>query len=177
MIDDEAIRAAVKLYATPASLRLVRTAPLPTGMTGLLLIAAGDADRLRIAAYALGRAEDHIRDAVMFFVTQVVFAPEAGAHRVLGCAPDAIRDQLKTHRSLLLNWLHPDRHGAGAPRDRVAMANRVIDAWRFVSRDEVDCRGTTAMASPGALVQHQRRRSLLRRVGSLARPKPNALGR
>lgn len=175
MSEWDAIRAAIKVYATPASVRIVRTAPLPPGMTSLLAIATGDVGALRSAARALDRSEDGIRDAVSFYVEQIVFAPGAEAHRILGCDPGASMDDLKRHRSLLLNWLHPDRQGVGRTGDRATLANRVIDAWRIVSRDMSDGRDPSEPQGSSTSSRGPRRRTTARRKGLFARLK-SALG-
>jgi hypothetical protein len=171
MTEWDAVRAAIKVYATPASVRMVRTAPLPTGMTLLLAIATGDANELRVAARALDRDEDVVRDAVSFYVGQVMFAPGADAHRILGCGPDASLDDLKKHRSLLLNWLHPDRQGLGRAGDRATQANRVIEAWRVVSREASDGQEVVEPAHITTLSRHARRRTIVRKTGLIARLK------
>jgi hypothetical protein len=172
----DAVRAAVKLYATPPSLRMVRAAPLPPGMTVLLTIASGDTDALRQAARSLDRPEQSISDAVQFYVEEVMFAPGADAHRMLGCSAGATMDELKAHRTLLLLWLHPDRAGTtGAQAKSAGMSRRVIDAWRVVSRDTGQDLGTPQDIERPASEHRRRRQVAVKRRGLWSRMK-SALG-
>src|SRR5690606_6538382 len=88
-------------------------------------------------------------------------APDADAYRILGVAPDANTDLIRTHHRWLQRWLHPDRAQAG---DSAVYATRVNQAWATLrtpeSRHQYDVRLAEARLAgasaplPAATVRH-----------------------
>jgi hypothetical protein len=64
-----------------------------------------------------------MREAAVFYVQQVLFAPGADSYRVLGVDSDADDDRIKEHYRWLVRWLHPDRNP---------------DAWEAIYADRVN---------------------------------------
>ena len=121
-----ALRVAIDLLHMPSRVRLVKAAPLPAGVLDLLRIAAGDEELIREAIEFAGRSRDVIRDAVTFFIEQILLSPDADSYRVLGAGPEATSAELRRNMALLLRWLHPDLD----PRaGRSIFATRVTLAW------------------------------------------------
>ena len=84
----DGIRVAIELLHVPSRVRIARTEPLPAGVDLLLRIAAGEAEAERTAIASTGRPRDLTRQAVIFFIEQVLLCPNSDSYRVLGC--DAI---------------------------------------------------------------------------------------
>lgn len=126
MSDRVALKAAVELLHVPTQVRLARTAPLPDGVSVLLRIAAGDEESERTAAALMDRPPEFMRKASMFFIEQILFAPDADCYRVLGSGPNASAAELRRNVALLLRWLHPDLDPRG---ERSVFTGRVTTAW------------------------------------------------
>jgi hypothetical protein len=126
MSERMALKIAIDLLHIPSQVRLLRSEPLPDGMEMLLRIAAGDAEAENSAAALTGRSRDVVREAAIFFIEQIMFAPESDSYRVLGANPQASASELRTHVALLLRWLHPDRDPQGV---RSIFVGRVTAAW------------------------------------------------
>ena len=60
----------------------------------------------------------------MFFIEQILFAPDADSYRVLGTAPQATPSELRRNVALLMRWLHPDLDPRG---ERSVFIGRVTD--------------------------------------------------
>jgi len=128
-----ALKAAVDLMHFPSQAALIRAGPLPEGMPILLRIAAGDLEATRLASASEGRSREMLREAVAFFLEQVLLHPDADSYRVLGAGNEASYAELRHNMSLLLRWLHPDldRHEA-----RSVFAARVTIAWNDLKTPE-----------------------------------------
>ena len=101
----------------------------------MLEIASGAPQALRDAAAELGHDEQDVLEAARFYLEQVLFAtPDADAYRVLGLAPDASQDSIRSHHRWLQRWLHPDRALAG---DATVFATRVNQAWSQLRTPEL----------------------------------------
>lgn len=133
MSDKMALKIAIDLMHVPSQVRLVRSEPLPDGVLILLRIAAGDADAERVGALSVDRSAEVLRQAAIFFVEQILFAPNADSYRVLGAAPQATAAELRRNVGLLLRWLHPDLDPRGA---RSIFARRVTAAWNDLKTPE-----------------------------------------
>jgi hypothetical protein len=121
-----ALGVAIDLLHMPSRVRLVRADPLPVQVPDLLRVAAGDEEAMRQASDVTGRSRDVVRDAVAFFIEQILLSPEADSYRVLGANPEATSAELRRNMALLLRWLHPDLDpGAG----RSIFVTRVTRAW------------------------------------------------
>lgn len=134
-----AIQLALKLVAHPAAAKTLARGKLPAG-TGLLLkIAARKEDALRLAAAASGQPEEATWEAAVFFIEQVLFAPQADSYRILGTTSEANRSELRRNMVLLMQWLHPDRQAASIGRsdfDRTIFIHRVTQAWETLKSEE-----------------------------------------
>ena len=126
MTDLAAIKVAMGVLHLPASLRRVRSEPLPSGVDAVLRIAAGDAEPEREAAEHTERSPDVIRQAAVFYIEQVLFSPDSNNYRVLGATPEASPQDLRRNMALLMTWLHPDKNPSG---ERAVLAARVTAAW------------------------------------------------
>lgn len=133
MSDRVALRAAIDLIYMPSRVRLARTEPLPDGMVTLLRIAAGDDETEIAAADVAGRPRDVMRQAAIFFIEQILFAPNADSYRVLGANPAAESGELRRNVALLLRWLHPD---VDRSDQRSIFAGRVTAAWNDLKTPE-----------------------------------------
>ena len=133
MSERVALKIAVDLMHVPSQVRLFRSEPLPDGVLILLRIAAGDEETEQSAVALTGRPLDIIRQAAMFFIEQILFAPNADSYRVLGAAPGASASELRRNVALLLRWLHPDRDPQG---QRSIFVGRVTAAWNDLKTPE-----------------------------------------
>lgn len=126
----QALDLALDLARAPTLVPAMRAHPLPPDVLVLIRIAAGCQETCRAAVSATGRTPSVITEACIFYLQQILFAPEADSHRVLGVQPGASRKTMRDHMRWLLKWLHPDRNGADWES---VFATRVLKAWRDVS--------------------------------------------
>ena len=124
-----ALEAALALSRAPNMVRLLRRQPLPTGITLLLQMLAGDAHALNEATRLTGLDENEVTAVVELYVLRVMLFRGASPRRVLGVEDDAERGQIRRHMGYLMGWLHPDKSGNTW---RVAFSRRVMEAWRQV---------------------------------------------
>jgi hypothetical protein len=103
---------------------------LPSEITDVIRIAAGDEVACEMAATATGETRKTLIEAARLFVKQVLFRPDADCFRVLGVSPGAPKSLARYHMRTLLAWLHPDRNRDG---DSV-FAHRVLLAWSEFSK-------------------------------------------
>lgn len=131
----EILETALALQRAPGERFRLRERPLPEGLVQVLEIASGAPQALRDASAELGHDEQDVLEAARFYLEQVLFAtPDADAYRVLGLAPDASQDSIRTHHRWLQRWLHPDRALAG---DATVFATRVNQAWSQLRTPEL----------------------------------------
>jgi hypothetical protein len=133
MSDRVALKIAVDLLHVPSQVRLLRSEPLPDGVLMLLRIAAGDEESEQTAVALTGRSLEIIRKAAMFFIEQILFAPDADSYRVLGTGPQASSGELRRNVALLLRWLHPDLDLRG---ERSVFIGKVTTAWNNLKTPE-----------------------------------------
>ncbi len=133
MSDRMALKIAIDLVHVPSQVRLLRSEPLPDGVLMLLRIAAGDEESEQTAVALTGRSLEVIRKAAMFFIEQILFAPDADSYRVLGTDPQASSGELRRNVALLLRWLHPDLDPRG---ERSVFIGRVTTAWNNLKTPE-----------------------------------------
>jgi hypothetical protein len=124
-----ALESAIALSRAPRLTRVLRSMPLPGGLTFLLQILSGERQALVEAQEMTGFDEKVIISIVEFYVLRVILFRGASPHRILGVEPEVERSQIRRHMGYLMNWLHPDRE---ASTWRVAFARRVLDAWRQI---------------------------------------------
>lgn len=126
---NEALNAALNLIRMPSQVRLMRSAPLPSGVLLLLRLAAAESGAECEAEKMNKRASSVNRDAAIFFIEQVLLASSSNAYRVLGLDDGATATELRRHMAYLLKWLHPDV--SGDPH-KARLAQRVLVAWNEV---------------------------------------------
>jgi len=127
-----AIRLALGLSHRPAMVRKARRMPLPSGMSLLLRVAAGDGDAIDEALKA-GSDRRGLQRAALFFVEQVLLYPGAPPQRVLACEGEVTLARARTHMALLMRCFHPDVASSVSEINRSAFAQRVIAAWELLS--------------------------------------------
>ena len=133
MSERMALKVAIDLMHVPSQVRLLRSEPLPEGVLMLLRIAAGDEETEQAAIALTGRSLENIRRAAMFFIEQILFAPNADSYRVLGTTPGASASDLRRNVALLFRWLHPDLDSQG---ERSIFIGRVTAAWNDLKTPE-----------------------------------------
>ena len=165
----DAVRAAIDVLRVPTRLPALRSKALPTGVTALLEIAAGDAVVCQTAAATVGDSEAVVRAATAFFIEQILLFSGNDSYRVLGASADASSAELRRNMSLLMRCLHPD----SANVDHSIFARRVLGAWENLKTPErrvqydAKCRNAAATSPTKRL---QRRRGLLSKQGSKSAP-------
>lgn len=128
-----AVELALALLRTPARVTACRERPLLHDVLPLIRIAAGDREATAAAAAATGQASATVVEAAVFFIQQVLFAPDSDSYRVLGVQHDWPAERIKEHYRWLMRWLHPDRN----PDDWMAVfADRVNRAWQDLRAPE-----------------------------------------
>jgi hypothetical protein len=126
MSDADALKAAIDMLHIPSQVRAMRLSYLPKGTPLLLRLAAGEPEAEREAQNLSGRSPDFCRQAAIFFIEQILLAPEADSYRILGLTRTAPPDELRAHMALLLKWLHPD---LSRDSHKSLLTRRVIRAW------------------------------------------------
>jgi len=122
-----ALLEALALQRAPRSRRPGPEQRLPEGTLQLVRIAAGEEEATKSAQSATGENPQVLREAAIFYIQQVCFAPGSSSYRVLGVDPDASDEKLREHYRWLARWLHPDRN---PDPWEVVFAERVNRAWR-----------------------------------------------
>jgi hypothetical protein len=129
---DPALDLALACHRRPALLAGVRTRALPGDLRLLLRLAAGDEALAAQCAASFGRTHTEVVEAAIFFIQQVLFAPDADSYRVLGVNTEAPDSLIKEHYRWLVRWQHPDR-----ARDWDSVyADRINSAWQDVRLPE-----------------------------------------
>ena len=143
-----ALNRALALLQDPRGVRPGPGDSLPADMRTLLQIVSGDPQALAQACQRCGEQADRVREAAVFYIQQVMFAPGSDSYRILGVDTRARDEQIKAHYRWLVRWLHPDRN----PDEWEAIyAERVNRAWqelRTVERRQRHDRFRAAMGSP-----------------------------
>jgi hypothetical protein len=98
MLASDAIEAALTLYRQPALKAKMEHAPLPSGITDVLRIAASPIEDNEAMARAIGSDARELIAASVLYLQTVLFHEDATAV------------QLRDHKRLILKWLHPDRN-------------------------------------------------------------------
>ena len=201
MRETAAIQAALNLVARPALSRRAMDQPLPSGLTFLLEVAAGDTEALAEAHRITERSEAELQHAAGFFIEQGLLSQDVtNSYRVLGAASEDAQETLRRHMVLLMKWLHPDiaeRHRSAGEVDRSVFAHRVNAAWDDVKTRERRSaydrrvalqgdRGAAARVGEAAIRLGSRRRqsgpkkkdkvSGMRPKRSVARPRRRSMG-
>jgi hypothetical protein len=124
-----ALEAALALSRAPNMVRLLRRQPLPSGISLLLQMLAGDSHALDEARRLSGLDDKEVTAVVELYILRVMLFRGAPPRRVLGVEDGAERGQIRRHMGYLMGWLHPDKSGNTW---RVAFSRRVVEAWRQV---------------------------------------------
>jgi hypothetical protein len=128
-----ALLEALALQRAPRSRRPGPSQRLPEGTLQLVRLAAGEDEATALAQRATGENPQTLREAAIFYIQQVFFAPGSSSYRVLGAEPDFSDERLREHYRWLARWLHPDRN----PDEwEVVFAERVNNAWQDVRTSE-----------------------------------------
>jgi hypothetical protein len=133
MTNHRAIWMALDLLRSPSSVKVLRGTPLPTDVSTVLGIAAGDEQALKKAIEATRVSPKSVREAAAFYIEQILFYPNADHYRVLGARPDASNAELRRNMALLIRWLHPDQQNGA---ERTIFAARVTRAWSDLKTEE-----------------------------------------
>ncbi len=121
-----ALKLAIGLLHAPSQAQLIRSEPLPDDVLSLLRIVTGGAVVAREAALTARRSPDTVRRAAVFFIEQILFAPDADSYRLLGVDASADAEELQRNAALLFKWLHPEPNAQGT---RAEFASRLAAAW------------------------------------------------
>jgi hypothetical protein len=128
-----ALLEALAFLRAPRSRRPGADQRLPEGVLQLIRIAAGEDEASEAAQAATHESPATLREAAIFYIQQVFFAPGSNSYRVLGVDPDASDERLREHYRWLARWLHPDRN----PDEWEAVfAERVNNAWQDLRTSE-----------------------------------------
>ncbi len=155
---------ALACYRAPLAYqdRLAPSAPLPTGMDRLLILANGSGPTCDDAARRIGARPDEVRDAARFLVQRLCFGRGADHYRVLGLNPDAPPAQVKEHHRRLMWLFHPDRV-VGRESWTEGYAARVNEAWAVLSHPESRACYDTRMRQPAPTAEP---------IGAWSAPRP-----
>ncbi|MFO1493724.1 MAG: DnaJ domain-containing protein [Lysobacterales bacterium] len=144
----EALDLALAMFREPARIAELRERALPSELGQVIRLAAGEAAAVAAAVERCDESEDTLKEASVFFLQQVLFAPGADAYRTLGVEADAPQERLREHYRWLMKWLHPDRNQDGW---EAVYADRVNAAWQDLKtldrRAEYDRKAPTLASS------------------------------
>lgn len=133
-----ALEIALALAEQPELIRGVSLAPLPSGVTLLLELAAGEPAALDAARSTMTLPHPVLQKAADNFVERVLFSQTADSYRILGARRTATRKQMRRHMVLLVKWLHRNASdwSLGEPSvDRSILFPRVTQAWDHLKSD------------------------------------------
>lgn len=128
-----ALKSAIDLLNAPSRLRATKSHALPSDVSRLLRIAAGDERAMTEAVQATQRSPEFIKEAAEFYIEQILFLQDADSYRILGADPKATASELRNNMALLIRWLHPD-HDPKCMRS--VFISRVTGAWDDLKTDE-----------------------------------------
>lgn len=121
-------------YRDPLSFQDLRQgrSSLPAGVEAILLAAGASQDQPGSA----GEDAEELRKAAVFFIEQVLFAPNADYYRLLGLSPQEATDaKIKEHYHLLMRLFHPDRR-VSQDDWQAAYAGRLTQAYNVLRRPQ-----------------------------------------
>ena len=119
---------ALDLLRAPVLAEVMRTQPLlpSKDILVLLRIAGGCPQTTRHAVECTGKSPEHIHDAVVLYLKQILLFPDADSYRLLGVDPQAPHAIVREHLHWMMRWLHPDRNSNSWES---LFAPRVLSAW------------------------------------------------
>ena len=123
-----ALAAALRVARTPLVRHALRTEPIAEGIRQLFEIAAGRPDAVTEAIALTGKDPHFLTAAAIYYIEEVLWAPDASPHRVLGLTSGASFDRLADHLDVLLEWLLAPHAG----EDRRPALARVRSAWQAI---------------------------------------------
>ncbi len=126
---------------------------------------------------------DALTDAAKGYLQNVCFRPDATPYQTLGLEPDATAESIKERFRLLMQLVHPDRHGTGAswPPECAAQASRAYTLLRSSEsrakfdreeRERVERERASKQAAVAAAAAMPGTRDLPRAVRHPRRPLP-----
>lgn len=133
MLRGGAVERAISLVRTPTLARSFRARPLPRDVIVLIRIAAGGSATTKEAIAASGESMHLLKEAAVFYLTQILLYQGADSYRSLGVSPDAPQEELRRNMAWLLRWLHPDLDQENPFHQ---YSRRVIRAWENLKTPE-----------------------------------------
>lgn len=126
---------ALSFYRDPLSFQdlLQGRSNLPEGVETILLAASGGVGQDQVAP--AGGTPEEVQQAAMFFIEQVLLAPNADYYRLLGLGPQATETKIREHYRLLMRLFHPDRRVSQNDWQAVYAA-RVTQAYNVLRRPQ-----------------------------------------
>lgn len=121
------------VFKDPGMIAEVRERPLPEDVAQVIRVAASEAAAVQAAQEMTGADAETLVEASVFFLQQILFAPQADSYRVLGASSDAAPERLRENYRWLMKWLHPDRNPDGW---EAVYADRVNVAWQDLKTAE-----------------------------------------
>lgn len=139
-LDLAALHAAIGLALRPSMAAQARRTALPSGVSIVLELVAGDQSTIERCAHKTNLSPSRLRKASEFFVEQVLLDEACDSYRTLGANSSAEPAMLRRNMALLMRWLHPDVNGfegkSASILDRTILAERVSAAWENLKNDE-----------------------------------------
>jgi len=175
-IDPAAMLAAIALLSEPRFVKKARRMELPTGIPDLLRVAAGDPAVTAAMEDRTNCSTRRLRAAALFYVEQVMLAPEADSFRVLGATSAVGTAELRQHMALALRAFHPDLGQTDGQTniDRSVFTNRLTVAWEDL---KTDARRTSYLKAQANMAQVSPSKSRRLRLKVAAGPNTNGAGR
>jgi hypothetical protein len=147
----ETIDLVLAVFREPTRISELRDCALPEGIAQVIRLAAGESAALQSAQAVTGETEAVLVEACVFFLQQLLFAPNADSYRVLGAGASDSHERLRENYRWLMKWLHPDRNEDGW---EAVYADRVNIAWQDLKtpsrRAEYDLRSPSIAVAPTA---------------------------
>jgi hypothetical protein len=103
MTESSAIDNAIEIYRLPTRVPAVRASPLPAGVEDLLIAATDDEALDNLLDLTTLQSTEELREAIAFYIEQILLFPEADAYRALRAEPEASREMLRGNMARLLN--------------------------------------------------------------------------
>lgn len=124
-----------------------------------------------------------LAEAAKSYLLKVCFRPDATPYQTLGLEPDATADDIKERFRVLMQLVHPDRHGAGTswPSECAAQASRAYTLLRHPEsrakfdrerRERFEQERASKQAAVAAAASMPPSRDLPRAVRTAHRPPP-----